>query len=977
MTKNYKINKLRNFWFSVIAVFMSSFAVAQTCSFTVTNSGAIGGDTEYYLQLDEAGNIAAVILGGSSVTLTGAEVGSVTQFLYLVYDSTNPPTNVPPQVGNNPADIVGCTNDFMGSPIFLECLCSSDLISATYNPGTVSGDLLQYFLTDETGLVVETNTSGNFGIDESNGDYFIYALNYDSANPPSTIPVAGANISDFSNDGCYNSDFLNPGCCVQKIGCCPDVLTENDSATICSGGLANEIIDWQNNLEADPTIIAAVADINTDATIIYSTTMNPTEAIPPVIGTADGIHTAPTSCALENQITFAYILCYGPNGVVGGGDDVYILAGVFTLIVYPAIQTPNEAEVLCTNTITTFCSDILGVASNPTGGAMLSNWNASTGVYTSLPGDLAGTIDIMITSSIVGSPCTDVVTITTPACPAGCPAVTPINGAASICSGSLTDEITTWQTALEADASVIVALSDSNTDNSITYSTVPTNLNDASCTDLLEMMTATINCFGADGIDDSGANDDMLITLGTYSLTTFPAAQDPLDGLINCVNTPVINCTGDGFSATASNATGGADISNWDGSMYTAQPGDLAGTVEISVTTTNGCMMTHTIATPACPIDCMAMAPTISHTAGTCTFSSDEMENTTGTFITEYIVTDGPSGIIIDVFGSLAEAETAALAENTANGDACIQAINHEGLTDIIANVDAQTGGLLCSSGLVVCPVNELSVLYGALAGAGAALTAADVIALIGPPGEGVTGFDLGVLINLPAGFLVVDIPPFCYALGNEDCITTAECIDNSCMAMAPTINHTAGTCTFISDEMENTTGTFITEYIVTDGPNGTIINVFGSLAEAETAALAENTANGDACIQAINHEGLTDIIANVDAQTGGLLCSSGLVVCPVNELSVLYGALAGAGAALTAADVIALIGPPGEGVTGFDLGVLINLPAGFLVVDIPPFCYALGNEDCITTAECVPPVECNPNSGIISLKSIPAGTGN
>ena len=112
--------------------------------------------------------------------------------------------------------------------------------------------------------------------------------------------------------------------------------------------------------------------------------------------------------------------------------------------------------------------------------------------------------------------------------------------------------------------------------------------------------------------DTEGTADDMYILIGTHVLTIYPPAQDPTDGIVDCVNTPVDACTDDTFSTTATNPTGGAAIANWDGTSYTAQPGDLVGTMEIIVTTTNGCTETFTITTPACPGMSPAPIPTMS-----------------------------------------------------------------------------------------------------------------------------------------------------------------------------------------------------------------------------------------------------------------------------------------------------------------------------------------------------------------------------
>lgn len=231
--KNIKYNFLKTLTLLLIS-FVSLNVMGQTCDFSLSNSGNTSGYTEYYLVLDAAGNIAQVIPGAGPVTITGQGLGTVTEVLHFMYDPTDPPMNVPPVVGADPANIVGgCTNNFLGSGILLECLCEEDEISATYVPA--GGDMLMYFLVDGAGVILDANMTGNFGTDEALGDYFIYALTYESTDPPTTIPAIGGNISDFSSDGCYNEDFLSSGCCAQKISCCDLELALDLPSTTCDG----------------------------------------------------------------------------------------------------------------------------------------------------------------------------------------------------------------------------------------------------------------------------------------------------------------------------------------------------------------------------------------------------------------------------------------------------------------------------------------------------------------------------------------------------------------------------------------------------------------------------------------------------------------------------------------------------------------------------------------------------------------------
>ena len=57
-----------------------------------------------------------------------------------------------------------------------------------------------YILTDENGVIVATSLTGDFGT-QNFGSYNAYAFNYESVNPPSTLPNIGVNISQITN-GC-------------------------------------------------------------------------------------------------------------------------------------------------------------------------------------------------------------------------------------------------------------------------------------------------------------------------------------------------------------------------------------------------------------------------------------------------------------------------------------------------------------------------------------------------------------------------------------------------------------------------------------------------------------------------------------------------------------------------------------------------------------------------------------------------------
>lgn len=133
-------------------------------------------------------------------------------------------------------------------------------------------------------------------------------------------------------------------------------------------------------------------------------------------------HSGANNCAADAvQTVYAFVQCDTDlNGVfdIAAGDS-WVLVAQHSYQVYPAMQNVAQNVSSCGNTVTAACSDILGTAASPTGGAAIANWNAATGIYTAQPGDAAGTLQITVTSGIAGYPCgTSVQSISTPACAA-------------------------------------------------------------------------------------------------------------------------------------------------------------------------------------------------------------------------------------------------------------------------------------------------------------------------------------------------------------------------------------------------------------------------------------------------------------------------------------------------------------------------------------------------------------------------------
>ncbi len=223
----------------------------------------------------------------------------------------------------------------------------------------------------------------------------------------------GINATSSSTGAYTNFDkFLLEGSCI-----CPDGNMIDDAATICTGTLASEISTWQTAVTTDANNMVSIASSVTGSAVVYSTVLIDGAVTMPNGNTANGVHSGGDNCASETQTTYAYLLCYGIDENVGGGDDSYLLLGTHTLTVNPDVQAPSENVNDCINTIAVACSgDTFTGVSTPTGGAAISKWNASTGVYTALDGDPAGTITIKIESGVSGSDCEKEFIITTPAC---------------------------------------------------------------------------------------------------------------------------------------------------------------------------------------------------------------------------------------------------------------------------------------------------------------------------------------------------------------------------------------------------------------------------------------------------------------------------------------------------------------------------------------------------------------------------------
>jgi len=146
-------------------------------------------------------------------------------------------------------------------------------------------------------------------------------------------------IEECTNGEVEMYDSVNCTCVAMPCSAdCPEVNLENGNDAICSGTINSEIDTWIAFVEN--TNNDAINMSNTESEVIYSPSIAPSESNPPVSGIPSGDHSGNT-CANETYTTYAYLLCFGADGIKGGGDDVYLLLGIHDLIVYPPPMAPS------------------------------------------------------------------------------------------------------------------------------------------------------------------------------------------------------------------------------------------------------------------------------------------------------------------------------------------------------------------------------------------------------------------------------------------------------------------------------------------------------------------------------------------------------------------------------------------------------------------------------------------------------------
>ncbi len=483
-----------------------------------------------------------------------------------------------------------------------------------------------FVLTDAAGTILDVNNTGLFDPTAlaltNDTDYNVHVLNYDATDAtttPTVLPAVGGTIAGVSTDGCSNAnaggDFATDFLCFQFVA-----LECEATTTICADGTATITATAQGE---DTTVFLSVGtDGIVDAVLPITSAAGVTPVTADITGAEAGIT---VDGVTSNEI---YIINYSsvdtPDPLpINVGDDVATLGtttagcsvtNIACVIVNAVPACPTDGIAACVNTPAPAAGTSLSAtAANPTGGAAIANWDGTA--YTAQPGDAAGTIEVTVTDDV--TLCTAVCVINTPACPlppAGCEGTTTIcaDGTATI-TATAQGEDTTVFLSVGTDGIVDAVLPITSAAG---VTPVTADITGAEAGLTVDGVTANeiyiINYASADAPDPLTINvGDDVTTLGSTTagcsvtnivcviVSATPAC--PTDGIVDCVNTPV-PAAGTSLGATAANPTGGAAIANWDGTAYTALPGDVAGTIEVTVTDdVTLCTAVCVIATPACP----------------------------------------------------------------------------------------------------------------------------------------------------------------------------------------------------------------------------------------------------------------------------------------------------------------------------------------------------------------------------------------
>jgi len=300
---------------------LATRTIAEGASVTATTTGAATAPySTLYVLTDNSGVVADQNATGN---FTIATAGSYRIYV-LNYDTGNVPTGVPPTAGSNISAITGgCFNsgDFASeylcvvvnsaNCIATRTICQGDALTvSTAGNNSTAGYATLFVLVDNaTGLVVASNSTGDFTSSVSGGNsYTILTLNYDTANPPAPLPVnAGDDPSTIGSTtmGCYNTDFLTEQLCVTVDNC-------------ASGCVATRTIS-----QGDPLSVSTTGN---NTTVGYSTVFVLADAVTGIVVSSNttGVFTNDVTCGESYAIlTLNYDTANPPSPLpINAGDDV-------------------------------------------------------------------------------------------------------------------------------------------------------------------------------------------------------------------------------------------------------------------------------------------------------------------------------------------------------------------------------------------------------------------------------------------------------------------------------------------------------------------------------------------------------------------------------------------------------------------------------------------------------------------------------
>jgi hypothetical protein len=219
--------------FNICCMLLLVMGLKAQCNITATSSGGNATYTQVYVLVDASTNL--IVAENNTGTFNAVNPGSY-RVHALNFDPTNVPAPLPAALIGQDVSLVGSTTtgcfnaDFLTDYVNRACascqqsntICETDplIVSSSGANGTYTQ---LYVLVDAaTDLIVGTSTSGDFtGIIAAGNSYQLYALNYNPADAPNPLPIAGQSVNAVGtvNAGCYNSDYLSDYVCYNVTSC--------------------------------------------------------------------------------------------------------------------------------------------------------------------------------------------------------------------------------------------------------------------------------------------------------------------------------------------------------------------------------------------------------------------------------------------------------------------------------------------------------------------------------------------------------------------------------------------------------------------------------------------------------------------------------------------------------------------------------------------------------------------------------------